>query len=256
MAVSQAFAKARVPGYRLAAVLARPHQIEALRKKLDPEVPAFSDETEFLAADVSLVVEAAGHQAALSFGPRVLEQGRDFYLMSVGVLADPAARARLLAAAEFGGSRIVIPSGGLAGFDGLRALAQLDLLEVTYTSTKPPHAWRNTPGQAAIRARAANEIVTVFDGNAGDAALQFPKNANLAAAVAIAGIGFERTRVRLVSDPACGENIGSLVARSATSVMELTMSGSAFQNNPKSSQVTGASIVAALINDRTALSYG
>ncbi len=60
--------------------------------------------------------------------------------MSVGVLADGAARARFEDAARRGSARIVIPSGALAGFDGLRALAQLEGCEVTYTSTKPPSA--------------------------------------------------------------------------------------------------------------------
>ncbi len=96
----------------------------------------------------------------------------------------------------------------------------------------------------------------IFDGEAGEAALRYPKNANLAAAVALAGVGFEKTRVRLVSDPHGTENVGAVEARTPSSVMQLSLSGSAFHDNPKSSQITAASIVAALAADGAVLAWG
>jgi aspartate dehydrogenase len=256
MAVVRAIEAGQAPGHRLAAILARPRQLDALHTRFDGQTLVTADAKAFVASDMDLVVEAVGHEATLALGPPILERGRDLYLMSVGVLADAAARAGLEDAARRGSAQIVIPSGALAGFDGLRALAQLEGCEVTYTSTKPPSAWGGTPGEAAIRARPPHETVVIFDGAAGEAALKFPKNANLAAAVALAGVGFEKTRVRLVSDPHRTENLGTVEARTPSTVMQLSLSGSAFRDNPKSSQITAASIVAALAADGAVLAWG
>jgi aspartate dehydrogenase len=255
MAVVQAFESGKVAGHTLTSVLARPRQLETL-KRVNGGTLITDDPAAFLDTHTDVVVEAIGHDATLTLGPSLLEQGRDLYLMSVGVLADQDVRARFQSAAALSSARVVIPSGALAGFDGLRTLAKLDDCEVTYTSTKPPSAWSGTPGEILIRDREPDEVVQIFDGPAALAALQFPRNANVAAAVALAGVGFERTRVRLVSDPSCAENIGEIDARTPTSVLQLSLSGCSFQDNPKSSQVTVASIVAALVNHDHDLSWG
>ena len=75
-------------------------------------------------------------------------------------------------------------------------------------------------------------------------------------AVALAGVGFERTRVRLVSDPRCTENVGGIDARTSTSVLQLSLSGRSLEENPKSSQITVASIIAALVNHGSTLVWG
>jgi len=242
------FRNGDVRGHRLEAVLARSYQLAELRVVLDPRVVLTGDPEAFLAADAALVIETAGHAAAARLGPAILAAGKDLFLLSVGVLADSAVQSRLVRSAKQGGSRIVIPSGALAGFDGLRALAQLDLAEVTYTSIKPPRAWTGTPGEAIIRRQGADQTITLFSGAAARAALLYPKSANLAAAVAIAGIGLERTRVSLISDPSATANIGSVVARGRSGEMRLTLGGAAFDANPRSSQITKASIIAALDN--------
>jgi aspartate dehydrogenase len=255
MAVVQAFEARKVASHTLASILVRPRQVEAL-KRLNGGTLVTDDPAEFLDAPTDVVVEAIGHDATLTLGPSILERGRDVYLMSVGVLADQAVRTRFREAAALHAARVVIPSGALAGFDGLRALSKLDGCEVTYTSTKPPSAWDGTPGEDLIRARGPDEVVEIFDGPAALAALQFPKNANLAAAVALAGVGFERTRVRLVSDPNCLENVGEIEARTPSSVLQLSLSGRSFLDNPKSSQITVASIVAALVSHGDAVAWG
>ena len=255
MAVVQAFEAGKVAGHALTSVLARPRQLEAL-ERLNSRALITSDPDEFLNTPTDVVVEAIGHDATLALGPSILERGRDLYLMSVGVLADRNVRDRFESAVSRNSARVVIPSGALAGFDGLRALSKLDGCEVTYTSTKPPSAWSDTPGEAVIRRYGPDEVVLIFDGPAALAALQFPKNANVAAAVALAGVGFERTRVRLVSDPGCMENVGGIEARTSTSVLHLCLSGRPFEENPKSSQITVASIVAALVNHGSPLVWG
>jgi aspartate dehydrogenase len=255
-AVVDAFNADRVPGSTLSAVLARPHQVDVLRRTLVGSATVTADPEAFLAADIDVVVEAAGHAAAMELGPEVVAGGRDLLLVSVGALANPDFRERLVAAATQGAARILAPSGGFAGFDGLRALAQMGLTEVTYVSTKPPWAWDGTPGEAEIQRHAPDGVVVLFDGNAGDAARRFPKNANLAAAVAIAGLGFERTRVKLISDPAVRDIVGSLTARTEATTLVVTTRNSPMATNPKSSQLVSGSILAALVNAGAALAFG
>jgi aspartate dehydrogenase len=253
-AVIEAFTSGAVPGHALRSVLARSHQLVDLRRRVGTDVLVTDDQQRFLSSKVDIVVEAAGHGAAIELGERVLEAGSRLYLLSVGILADPLVRNTLTQAARRNSSPIVIPSGAFAGFDGLRSLRQSGLTEVTYTSIKHPRAWDGTGGQDA--SGSAREALNVFfDGNASDAARQFPKNANLAAAVAIAGIGFERTRVRLISDPSAQHNEGRIEARSETAVLNLVLRGAAFEDNPKSSRITSDSVIAAILNSSDCLPF-
>ncbi|WP_210247620.1 aspartate dehydrogenase [Salinarimonas soli] len=127
-----------------------------------------------------------------------------------------------------------MPAGAIAGLDGLGTLKAAGLHAVTYTSTKPPLAWRGTPAERTVDLEALTERVVFFEGSAREAALQFPKNANLAATVALAGLGFERTRVRLVADPESRGNTGEVRAESEIGTLEVTMAGLA-STNPKTS---------------------
>lgn len=255
-AVAHALMAGRAPGCALTAILARPHQVEALRRAFGDRATVTDEPEAFLAADIDVVVEAAGHAAAMALGPKVVAGGRDLLLVSVGALANPDFREQLLGAAVHGAARILAPSGGFAGFDGLRALAQMGLEEVTYVSTKPPRAWDGTPGEAEIRRRGPDEVVVLFEGNAADAARLFPKNANLAAAVAIAGLGFERTRVKLISNPAVRDIVGSLTALTEATTLVVTTRSRPTATNPKSSQLVSGSVLAALTNAEAALAFG
>lgn len=254
-AVAQALSAGRVAGLTLTAALARPHQLDALERVLGDGVRVVDAPEAFLTADIDVVVEAAGHAAAADLGPGVVASGRDLVLVSVGVLARPDVRERLLVAAAEGGGRVIVPSGGFAGFDGLRALARMGLTEVIYASTKPPRAWDGTPGEAEIRRHGPDEVVVLFDGDAGTAARLYPKNANLAATVAIAGLGFERTRVTLISNPGDPDIVGALTARTATTTLEVTIRNAPTAANPKSSQLVSGSVMAALANDAGVLEF-
>jgi aspartate dehydrogenase len=253
--IIDSFQKGSVPGYSLLSILARSHQLDDLRRRVREETLVTDDQERFFSAKPDLVIEAAGHAAAIEVGVRTLSLGSSLYLLSVGILADPVVRNTLTRSARHSSALIVIPSGAFAGFDGLRALRQSGLSEVTYTSIKPPYAWDGTPGQELLRGRNHTEVVVIFDGSASEAARQFPKNANLAAAIAIAGIGFERTRVRLVSDPSALHNEGRIEARGTAAVLNLSLRGNAFESNPKSSRITGNSVISAILNSNECVRF-
>lgn len=240
--------------YQLAVLCVRPAQAEAARRAA-PGALIVTDTETFLAQDVDLYVEAAGHGALVEIGERALRSGRDLYTLSVGALADADFHARILDAAGAGGGQLVAPPGALAGFDGLMALREAGLQSVRYISTKPPRAWRGTPAEQLIDLDAITSPTSFFTGSAREAAKTFPKNANLAASVALAGLGFDATEIELVADPSSQDNIGRVVAETGAAKLVITLQGQSFEGNPKSSAIVSASVLASLRNGRAKLSF-
>ncbi|MBP6899979.1 MAG: aspartate dehydrogenase [Burkholderiaceae bacterium] len=256
----QAWARQPVPGHQAAALLLRPAQLQAAREaqarnELPPGLLPMDDAAAFLAAPLDLVVEAAGQGAVRELGEAVLRSGRDLMLLSVGALTDDALRERLQAAAVQAGVRLLLPVGAIAGLDGLLALRQAGLRQLTYTSTKPPLAWKGTPAEQAVDLDALSVPTCFFSGTAREAAARFPKNANLAATVALAGLGLDRTRVELIADPGATGNRGQIEALGDDSRLSITVAGLGSASNPKSSRITGLSVLSALANGASPLGY-
>jgi aspartate dehydrogenase len=228
-------------------VCCRPSQA-AIARALSPPAQIVTRWPGKLERPLDVVIEAAGQAALREIGRDALDQGADLFILSVGALADPVFCAELIEAAEGGNARMLVPAGALAGFDGLHSLRHAGLRSVLYRSTKPPSAWKGTPAEQVVDLDSVQSPTTVFKGNAKEAALRFPRNANLAAAVALAGIGFDRTDVELVADPDMQGNSGRVIAIGEDTTLELELHGSGFEGNPKSSRITGMSVVAALSN--------
>lgn len=243
-------------GYCLAALLVRPYQVAEARNAVAADVTVTADLADFLAANLDIVVEAAGQAAVRDFAATVLDRGCELAVISTGALADAGLHARLLKTAEAAGGRLVIPVGAIAGLDGLLAMRQDGLARVTYTSTKPPEAWKGTPAEARFDLDRLDQSTVIFSGRADEAASQYPKNANLAATVALAGLGFEKTEIRLVADPAATGNTGRIDAESVSSSLTVIVAGRSSKTNPKTSAITGMSVLSSLANRTGLLRFG
>jgi aspartate dehydrogenase len=229
---------------RLVAVAVRSRAEEA-RAALPPEVRIVRGPAALAALGPDLVVECAGQEALAAYAPGLLAAGIDVMAASVGALARPGVLEAWLPAGSPG--RLFVPAGAIAGLDGLAAHRLAGLKRVAYTSIKPPRAWRGTPAEDALDLDALAEPTPFFEGSAREAALAYPKNANVAATVALAGIGLEETRVRLVADPAAEGNAGLLEAESALG--RLRVETLAYPSaNPRTSATTALSLVAAIRN--------
>jgi aspartate dehydrogenase len=185
-----------------------------------------------------------GQEAVRSCAAGVLGSGTHLMIVSMGALASPGFLDELLAAAA-PSAQLPVPAGAIAGLDGLGALKLAGLNRVTYTSIKPPLAWRGTPAERILPLDALQERTIFFEGSAREAALNYPKNANLAATVALAGLGFDETRVQLVADPAAQGNTGRIEADSEIGTMTVVMAGRA-SANPKTSASTAFSLLHAI----------
>lgn len=206
-----------------------------------------------LALRPDVVVECAGHAALRAHGVAVLEAGRDLLVASVGALADPALEAALAAAARASGARVLVSAGALGGLDALAAARLAGLDAVEYESTKAPAAWRGTPAEALVDLDALDAPRVFLETDARDAARRFPQNANVAAAVAIAGAGFEATRVRLVADPRAAGNRHRIVAHGAFGRIDVVVEGRVLPDNPKSSVLAPHGLAHALLNRGAAI---
>ena len=235
-------------GATVAAVLVRARRVEAARQALPASIAVITSIAEARALEPDLVVECAGQGAVVEYGEAVLAAGIDLMVIAIGALADAELRARLAAAAAVTGAQILLPAGAIAGIDGLGALKLGGLTRVRYTSTKPPNAWLGTPAEAAFDLAALDEPTVIFTGPADEAARLYPKNANVAATVALAGAGFEGTEVRLVADPTRDHNAGRIEAEGRFGRMDIEMRGQPTPENPKTSAVTALSLLRAIRN--------
>lgn len=203
-----------------------------------------------------VIVEAASQRALKAYCVAVAQKGIDLIAVSVGAFTDSAFVSTLEEAKP---GRLLVCTGAIGGVDVLRSAAMAGSLEsVTLTTSKAwpalmysSHACERLSGRTPL----ANSM-TVFDGNAGGAARVFPKTANVAATVALAGIGFEDTRVRVVALPAESKSSHELAFRGRAGNYRFSLQNSPSESNPRTSGITPFSVLRALQDLSSSLVIG
>lgn len=203
-----------------------------------PDAAVVRRASDLVAARPDLVVECAGHGAVRDHACATLAAGIETVIVSAGALADAALLDAVREAARAGRTRAVIPAGAVGGIDVLAALRPSGLKAVTYTGRKPPGAWGRDDSTETV----------IFEGTAREAALAWPKNANVAATVALAGAGFEATRVRLIADPGVTRNVHEIAVRAGAADFTFRIEGHPSPDNPKTSATTALSVAREVLN--------
>ena len=242
-----------VPGLRLVAVSAKDRAKAAANVAGFRDVPRVVGLAELAAADI--VVEAAPAAVFEQIAGPALDAGRIFVPSSVGQLLP---RMHLVARAQATGARIVVPTGALLGLDAVRAAAEGDVSGVTIETRKPPGGLVGAPYLEAngIDVLAVREATVIFEGNAFDAAAGFPANVNVAAALALAGIGPQRTMVRIWADPGVDRNIHTIRVESEAARLTMTVENVPSEANPKTGKLTPLSVLACLRGLTSTLKVG
>jgi aspartate dehydrogenase len=220
------------------------------------EVPLVDNLPALLALRPQLVAECAGHAGLLQSGPGVLRAGVDLVVASVGALADASLEQALRAAAREGGARIRIPSGAIGALDAISSARVGGLQRVTYTGRKPVLAWRGTRAESSFDLDHIEGPTMIFEGSAREAALAFPQNANVCAAVALAGLGFDATTVQLFADPLARGNEHQVEAEGSFGVLRYHVVGKPLEENPKTSSLAAYSLLRCLLSPTDAISVG
>lgn len=237
------------------AILASPRspgKAQAILDRLGDTVAAsrtvHSNAATFIADKLETVAECASHVAVRDYGAAILEAGCDFVVISIGALADDTLRTRLIDAAKASNARLVLPPGAVGGIDALAAAKLSGLETVIYTGSKPPKAWKGTPAEKLLALDTLKEPAIFFDGSARKAASDYPFNANVAATLALAGIGLDATQVRLVADPGIARNVHEFTVRSGSGDFTVRLEGRPSPVNPKTSLMAGYSVARELLN--------
>jgi aspartate dehydrogenase len=136
----------------------------------------------------------------------------------------------------------------VGGLDALASARLGGLSSVSYIGRKPVDAWRGTRAEKSVELDKVREATVIFEGSAREAALQFPQNANVAAAIALSGVGFDATRVRLIADPQARGNEHLIEAEGAFGRLTFSVVGTPMPGNPKTSSLAAYSLLRALVS--------
>lgn len=233
---------AGIPGLKLGAVSTRDRG--GVAKRLPGVDVAFCD-FEALAERCDVVVEALPRALFRFVALPAIERGRIFVPLSVGALLDET---DLIERAGMNGARIIVPTGALVGLDAVRAAAEGTIVSATIETRKPPDGLRGAPylDEHGISLDGLREPLRVFAGSARDGARGFPANVNVAAALSLAGIGPDRTRLEIWADPALERNTHKITVEADAARFTMQIEGIPSEENPRTGKLTPLSTIATL----------
>jgi aspartate dehydrogenase len=185
------------------------HDADPRRLENLPPGLALKDLGEFASRRPDLVVEMAHPDVTRQWGAAILEQ-TNYMFISVTALADQGMEEKLLEITKRRGTRAYIPHGGVVGMDALRENREV-WEEVHVVMKKPP---KNVDcARAGVDPDSIVEERVLYDGPTRGICPIFPRNVNTHAAIAYAGIGFDRTHSVMIVNPAWDKATVSIHAR-------------------------------------------
>jgi aspartate dehydrogenase len=252
--VAREIMKGEIPGILLVAAAdirpPSPDLLQELQRHSVSLVQSFEGLGNF---PIRLVIECANQKVVTECADFFLAKGIDLLLMSVGALVQGSLFSQLTARAEEKGCRIYLPSGAIGAIDALQAAKLRGLDEVTLTTRKPPRSLGPIEG---MNLEGLSEARVLFEGPATEAVVKFPQNVNVAATLSLAGLGPEKTRVRVVADPGVQQNIHEIRARGAFGYFEIRLANWPNPDNPKTSLLSCLSVVSLLKRVRGTVQMG
>ena len=239
--VAREIMKGEIPGIRLLAAAdirpPSPGLLQELRQHSVSFVQSFEGLGDF---PIRLVIECANQKVVAESADFFLAKGMDLLVMSVGALVQGSLFSRLTSRAQEKGCRIYLPSGAIGAIDALQAAKLRGLDEVTLTTRKPPQSLSQVEG---VDLENLKEPRVLYEGPASEAVVKFPQNVNVAATLSLAGLGPEKTRVRVVADPGVHQNIHEIHARGTFGSFEIRLANWPNPDNPKTSLLSCLRVV-------------
>ena len=244
---------AGIPGFELTAIAVRDKKAARERlSKSQADIPLLDiGEIEPLA---DIVVECAPAALLRSIVEPFLRAGKKAIVLSSGALLS---NMDLIAIGRRDGGQIIVPSGALLGLDAVTAAAQGEIRSVKMTTRKPvagligaPYLIDNNIDILGIEAP-----LRVFSGTARDAAIGFPANLNVAVALALAGVGPDRTQLDIWADPNLSRNTHQIEVDADSARFTMSIENVP-TDNPKTGRITALSVIAALAKMRAPIRIG
>lgn len=205
-----------------------------------------------------VIVEAASHEAVRAHLVSLLRAGTSVVVLSAGALADDRLREAAEDAARRSGAQLYVPSGGIGGLDALKAACVAGVDTVHIRVAKPPKAWKGIPFVEALGVDLENmsQARTLYRGAAREGVPHFPQNVNIAAVLSLAGIGFDRTELEVVADPALTHNTHTISVAGRSGRFTVVLENVPSPDNPKTAWLACFSALAALRSLAGSVRYG
>jgi len=218
--------------------------LKSMLKRTEPQVLDIVE----MVKHVDLVVECASQRAVYEVVPTALHARCDLMIMSVGALTDKNLRNMMFNLAKQYDCKVYFPSGAITGLDGLKSAAASQIYSVTLTTQKPPRGLAGAPYiiQNNIDLERITSKTTIFEGTADEAVKAFPANVNVAATLSLAGVGFEKTKVKIVANPALSINVHEISVEGEFGKFTTRVENAPSPTNPKTSYLAALSAISTL----------
>ena len=248
-AIGSSLAKTIVKDFAKEAVLAGLYDIDnrktrALNKAISKRNNIVCLRLQQLISKSDLVIEAAAASASYKIARQALLKGRDIMVMSVGGLLGRLERLRSLAKANQ--ANIYIPSGALSGIDALKAAGLFRMKSVTLITSKHPKAFKGVKYLEKVDLSKIKKDKVLFFGSAKEAVKKFPQNINVAAILSLAGLGEDKTQVKIIASPEVKRNIHEVRIEARAATIVTRTENILHPDNPKTSFLAFLSAVATL----------
>ena len=248
----------QIPGIEIVAVAGRAGSARAAALGREFSLPCVAGAQALRELRPEAVVEAASHEAVREHLVALLSDGISVVVLSAGALADDTLRVRAEKAAAASGALLYVPSGGIGGLDALKTACLAGVDEASIQVAKPPAAWKGIPyvESLGVKLEGLRGPVTLFEGPAREGVPHFPQNVNIAAVLALGGLGMDRTRLKVVADPALTLNTHTIRVSGQSGRFSVVLENVPSPDNPKTSFLACYSALAALRSLGSPVRYG
>lgn len=191
----------------------------------------------FLQSSADLIIECANIQSVNEYATDIIKK-KNLLLISIGALVNHSLYEKLVEVSSLHGTKIYLPTGAVGGLDLIQAANSTGgLTAVSLISRKPVEA---------LGDESLVEETVLFQGTAKDAIKKFPKNANVAIAISLAGIGTEKTTVQIIADPNVTRNGHTIQLEGDFGQAKIAIENNPSPTNPKTSYLTSLSILSVI----------
>jgi len=244
LSVARALDAGEIPGFTLAAISARRAERAAeVNAMLTTPVPVH--DFAGLAEHCDVIIECLPPQLFPEIARPVLLAGKTLVVLSASQLLQ---QGDLVDLSEAHGGKIIVPSGAMLGLDAIKAAAVGRLTSVSMTTRKPVAGLIGAPYlvKNGIDLSEIIEPVCIMSGSVSEIACEFPANVNVAAAISLAGLGPDLTRLEIWADPKVTRNVHSVRVTSDSSDFTMSIEGRPSDDNPATGRITAQSVIALL----------
>lgn len=212
-----------------------------------PLIAENSDEL-IKSSDLDLVIEAASQEAVRQYSTKVLNENKDLMVMSTGALLDENLLEQISKLARLKKKKVYLPSGAIVGLDNIKSAAMGEIYEITLTTKKPPKSFEGVKllEEKKIDLPSLEEPLVLYEGTAREAVKLFPRNVNVAASLSLAGVGADKTKVRIIADPRVRKISHEIHVKGEFGELITKTTNKPFPGNPKTSYIAALSAIATL----------